>query len=333
MADTYFGRDSYIMFDKVLAGDGAYGTATSDWITAHPLIGTTLSRTVEKTPRPHLLTGNANRRSHFVSNDNAGGTFTIEANYNTIGLILKHALGAAATAAGSPASHTYTQAADLPDNGLTATVVRGSGGTGETFEGVRLSSLTLSANSSEVMQLSGEIIAETSNAVTTDGAEGRASAETVIAGIVDAPVLHHHAGSLSWDGLTLNVRSMSVTINNALARRQFLGSKLTKEPLRSDFSSVEVTLEIDADDSVYGKYIGDVQEDATMTFDNGGAGSAEREMAFTFSNAYLSECTDPVNSAGLVSMSLKFICESDGTDHGLKIVMKNEAADGEVMSA
>jgi hypothetical protein len=32
-------------------------------------------------------------------------------------------------------------------------------------------------------------------------------------------------------------------------------------------------------------------------------------------------------------MSLKFICESDGTDHGLKIVMKNEAADGEVMSA
>ena len=107
---------------------------------------------------------------------------------------------------------------------------------------------------------------------------------------------------------------------------------MTKDPLRTDFSSVEASFEIDVDDSVYGKYVADAQGDATFTFDNGGASGAEREMGLTFQNAYLAECTDPVNSAGLISMSLKFICESDGTDHGLKIIMKNQAADAEVMS-
>ena len=111
MANTYFGRDSYIMFDKAAGGAEPYGTATTAWITAHPLISTTMQRTIEKTPRPHLLSGNANRRDHIISADNAGGTFTIEANYGSIGLLLKHALGAAATSAGTPNSHTYTSKA------------------------------------------------------------------------------------------------------------------------------------------------------------------------------------------------------------------------------
>lgn len=333
MATEYFGRDSYIMFDKVVSGDGAYGTTTTSWITAHPLIGTTLARTVEKTPRPHLQSGAMNRRSHFVASDSAGGTFTIEANYNTMGLILKHAMGTATTAAaGSVKAHTYTLATSLPDNGLTATVVRGSGSTGETFDGVRLNSLTISANSAEVMTIEGDIIAETSNVVTTDGSEARAAAETVISGIHDNPVLHHHCGTLSWDGLTLNIRSFALTISNSLARRQFLGSKLTKDPLRSDFASVEVTVEIDVHDGVYGKYVADVQEDATLTFDNGGSATTEREMAFTLQNAYLSACTDPISAAGLITQSLTFTCESDGTNHGLQIVLKNEGADAEVMA-
>jgi len=332
MATDYFGRDSYIMFDKVLSGDGAYGTSTTDWITAHPLISTTMQRTVEKTPRPHLESGAMNRRGHFVASDSAGGTFTVEANYNTSGLILKHALGAVATASATPNVHTYTLATSLPDNGLTATIVRGSGGTGETFEGCRLNSLTISCNSAEVMTIEGEIIAETSNVTVTDGSEARASAETVISGIVDAPVLHHHAGTLSWDGVAYNVRSMSVSLSNSLARRQFLGSKVTADPLRSDFASVEVSVEIDVSDKAYASYVSDVQEDATITFDNGGSSTAEREMAFTFENAYLSACTDPISSAGLITQSLSFVCESDGTNHGLKIAIKNRASDGEAMS-
>jgi hypothetical protein len=316
------------MFDKVTSGDGAYGTTQTNWISAHPLISTSLQRTIEKVARPHLVSGAGNRKSHFVAADNAGGDFVIEANYNTIGLILKHALGAASTSAGTPNTHTYVLAADLPDNGLTATVIRGSGSTGETFDGVRLNSLTMACAAGEVMTLTGDVIAETSNVDTTDGSETRAAKATLIGGIVDAPVLHHHCGTLVFDGETLNVKSMSLTLSNSLDRRQFLGSKLTKDPLRTDFMSVEVAFEIDVNDTLYGKYVRGDESDATLTFDNGGAGAAEREMAFTFQNAYLSACTDPVNSAGLLSQSITLICQSDGTNHGLSIAVKNQGGSG-----
>lgn len=334
MADTYFGRDSYILIDKVTSGDGAYGTATASYIIANPLIGTTIQRTIEKVPRPHLVTGAGNRRGHIVASDNVGGTFTIEANYSTIGLLMKHALGAASTAGGSaPYTHTYTLDASLPDNGLTASIVRGSGGTGEIVEGVRLNSMTFSANSGEVATLEFDVIGETSNVTTTDGSEGRAADSTdasLIAAIPDTPVLHHHLGTFTFDGVTLLVRSMTVTVNNALARRQFLGSKVTAEPLRSDFMSIEVSMEIDVNDAIYGKYVADVSGvDATAEFNNGLSSANEKSLKFYFQNCRLTECSDPINSAGLLSQTIGFVCESDGTNHGLKIDVKNNVGNAE----
>lgn len=335
MADTYFGRDSYILLDKVTSSDGAYGTATGDYIIANALIGTTIQRTIEKTPRPHLVTGAGNRRSHFVASDNVGGTFTIEANYSTVGLILKHALGTGSTASGTPNTHSYTMAAALPDNGLTASIIRGSGGTGEIVEGVRIASMTFTSNSAEVATLECEVIGETSNVTTTDGSETRADASTdatLIAAIPDDPVLHHQmtGGTFTFDGEAVAVRSVTVTINNGLARRQFLGSKVTADPLRSDFSSVEVSMEIDVNDALYAKYVSDVNGvDATLTFNDGASGANEHEMKFFFQNCRLTECSDPINSAGLLGQTIGFVCESDGTNHGLKIDVKNNAANPE----
>ena len=333
MASTYFGRNSYIMFDKVLSGDGAYGTTTTDFITSHALISTGLQRTVEKVGRPNLASTGGMRQTHFVAADNAGGDFVIEANYNSMGLLLKHAMGSASSSAGTPNTHTYVLASSLPDNGLTATVIRGTGATGETFDGVRINSLTIACAAGEVMQITGDVIAETSNVDTTDGSETRAAAEAMDVTIPDAPVLHHHGGTLAFDGLTLNIKSFSLSISNSLDRRQFLGSLVTKEPMPTDFKTVEVTFEVDVDDALYGKYVrGDV-DDATLTFNNSGAAGAEREMAFEFQNAYLSSCTDPVNSPGLLSQSITLTCQSDGTNHGLSIAIKNQAADAEVASS
>ena len=335
MANTYFGRDSFILLDKVTSGDGAYGTRTADYFVGNPLIGTTIQRTIENVPRPHLSSGNANRRAHFIASDNVGGTFTIEANYSTLGLILKHALGEGSTSGGSaPFTHTYTIAGDLPDNGLTASILRGTGGSGEIVEGVRVNSLTFSANSAEVAQIEVDVIAETTDVVTTDGSENRADASTnasVIAAIPDHPVLHHHLGTFTFDGVTVAIRSMTVTINNSLGRRQFLGSKVTADPLRSDFMSVEVSMEIDVNDQLYGKYVAGVNGvDATVEFNNGLSAANERSLKFFFQNCRLTECTDPLNSAGLLAQSIGFVCESDGTNHGLKIEVKNNATNPEL---
>jgi len=114
---------------------------------------------------------------------------------------------------------------------------------------------------------------------------------------------------------------LSLTVNNGLARRQLLGSTVTKEPLRSDFQSVELSVTLEVEDALYAALLADTQGDATITFTSGSL-----SMAFTIQNAYLMEASDPVSDAGVVQMSLTFAAESDGTDEGLQIVMTNAVA-------
>ena len=89
-------------------------------------------------------------------------------------------------------------------------------------------------------------------------------------------------------------------------------------------------MEIDVNDALYAKYVSDVSGvDATLTFNDGASGANEHELKFYFQNCRLTECTDPINSAGLLGQTIGFVCESDGTNHGLKIDVKNNVANAE----
>ena len=94
MASIYNGVDASIGFGE----ESTFGSAVSrsHW---RPLISSSLTRTIEKVPRPTLRVGTAGamRRSSYVQSDNAGGSFSIEASYESIGLLLKHLLGTATT--------------------------------------------------------------------------------------------------------------------------------------------------------------------------------------------------------------------------------------------
>ena len=97
-----------------------------------------------------------------------------------------------------------------------------------------------------------------------------------------------------------------------------MGSQLTKQPERGDFSEITMSVDVEAADQLYADLRSGAQSDATITFTNG-----SRSFAITLQNAYLTEATDPVNSAGIVQQSLNFVGESDGTDFGLSIVVVN----------
>ena len=89
-------------------------------------------------------------------------------------------------------------------------------------------------------------------------------------------------------------------------------------------------MEIDVNDALYAKYVSDVSGvDATLTFNDGASSANEHEMKFYFQNCRLTECSDPINSAGLLGQTIGFVCESDGTNHGLKIDVKNNVANAE----
>ena len=304
MASIYLGRNAAINFEQESAWGEAEGPA---WTNSRPLISGSLTRTITKTPRPSLRSGSASamRLGHVVEADECGGGFSVECTYENIGLLLFTLMG---TVSGStPGPWTYTFASALPS--LTMEFVRGSG-LGEILEGVKLNSGTFAVSAGGVMTFDADVIAETSAA--------RATATAPSYGSGDTPVLHSHAGQFNFNSVNYDLVDFSLAVNNGLARRQLLGSTVTKEPLRSDFQSVELSVTVEVEDALYAAFLADTQGDATITFTSGSL-----SMAFTIQNVYLSEASDPISDAGVVQMSLSFVAESDGSDEGLAIVVTN----------
>ena len=112
---------------------------------------------------------------------------------------------------------------------------------------------------------------------------------------------------------------MSLVINNALAVRQHLGSTVTAKPLRSDFQSVELSVTLEVEDQLYADFISNIESNVTLSFVNG-----FREFNIEVHNAYLSAASDPISDANVVRQSLTFIGQSDGTNEGVKLTVKND---------
>lgn len=308
MASIYHGRGAAIGF----AVETTYGTAKSPITNWRPLISSSLTRTIEKVPRPTLRVGTlgAMRRKHYIQSDGVSGSFSVEGQYGSIGLLIQNLLGASSTTGSDPYTHVYTIGGTLP-TGLTIENVRGTG-TSEVFEGCRLNSGTFAVSSGGVMTCEFDVIGE------TGAATPRAAAGTPSFSATDAPILHNHAGSLSWRSATYDLVDLSLTLNNALAARQHLGSTVTKMPLRSDFQSVEMSVTVEVEDQLYADFISDVEDDCSITFTSG-----SNSFAIELQNAYLSSASDPVSDANIVRQSLTFVGQSDGTNEGLKITVVN----------
>ena len=310
---VYLGRNTSCGFSEEVT----WGSPTSrtNW---RPVASVSLSRKVTQVPRPDLKSdaGSAMRRNHFQSEEVCDGSASMVATYDNIGMMLKHGLGTLADAGSGPSSytHTYTLAAS-PPTGLTVEAVRGTSTQSEVFEGVKINSLSLSVAAGEAMMLDLDFIAQTGATRGSAGAPSYGSNENLI--------LHSQAGQFAFNSASYDLKSLTLKVENSLDRRQLLGSVLTSEPVRSDFMSVTLDVELEAVDALYNALIAGTQSDATITFTSG-----SRSIAITCQNAYLSTATDDIGDAGIVSMSCSFVCESDGTDEGLSILVTNSDSSG-----
>ena len=312
---VYLGRNSKISIGE----ESTWGTAVS-LTNTRPLNNGSLARQVTIVPRPDLKSdsGSAMRRGHYQSEETMTGSFEIAATYENIGMFLKHAMGSlATTGGGDPYSHTYTLAASLP-TGLTMEFIRGTSGNSEKFEGCKLNSMSMSVSAGECMMLSFDVIGQTGAA--------RASASSPSFGSNENLILHNHAGQFTFNSVAYDLRSLSITVSNALSRRQLLGSVLTSEPVRTDFMNVEVSFELEAADTLYNALVANTQSDATITFTHPTV--SNRDMVITLQNMYLTTAEDSISDAGIVSVSCSGVCESDGTDEGFKIVTRNGDSTG-----
>lgn len=326
---SYFGRNSFAGFAKE---DDAqpYGTANTTYTVRRPIISCSMLRQVEKVPRNNLMVAGVAglRKGHYVAADRATGSIELEMTYDNCGYFIHEAMGASSSdTSPTPNVHTYTLA-DLPavdaDGNTAATTLGLQRGTGqvEVFEGVCFNTATFSCAAGEQMTLSMDMIAQTSAA--------RATAISYVEPTNENLVLHHHTpGSLSWNGQTFELIDFEYKIENGMAERMRLGSKLTKQPVISDFRSVTMTVTFETDDTEgYAKFLADTQSDAEVIFDNGGAAgsSAEREIIFSLNACYMETYEDSVSESGLITASVTFRGEGDGSSGlplGAMIRVKN----------
>jgi hypothetical protein len=316
MSASFLGIGSFVG----LVEESTWGTAVSPRTKFFRLLpGANVTRDVQRSGRnPMSYPGSIPMQQAFVDErDNAGGSFAVLAGYQSLGIFLKHLLGTAGTPAGGPTTYAteYTLTAALP-TGLTMHFGSPQG-SGETFEGCLINRGTLAVEAGGQTRFSvDEFIAETSG--------GRTSPDTTTFGSADQIIDHHHFGGLSWDGDSYaTLKSFSLSVNNGLQRRPVVGSKYTARPTRSGLIAVEAQVQVEIDDQFYTDWLAGVQDDAgaiVATYD------ANTSMTVELQNFYLSRVSAPIQGPGLLTSTLTFVAQGDGTDHGLKVTLENASA-------
>jgi len=318
---SYFGRNAYV---SVGEETGGYGTPNTSPTVTRPIISCSMLRQIEKVERPNLrVAGVAGvRKGHFIASDKATGNLTLEATYDNIGYFIQESLGAGVTSAGTVNTHTYSLG-DVPVAGTTMYLQRGTDDNYEDFEGCVFSTFTFSCSAGEIAQLSLDIIAETSGGRSSTSPTPPSFSEPTNENLV----LHHHCGNMSWNSTSVNLSSFEYKLENGLTERMRLGSLLTKQPVQGDYRTATVTVEFETDDAQYAAFLADNQSDLEITFNNGGAGAANRQMTFKLNSAYISEFSDEVSETGLIMASVTFKAEGTGSSGlalGTQIVVMNE---------
>ena len=323
---SYFGRNSFVgaAIEAV-----AWGTPVDLATVTRPIISCSMLRQIEKVERPNLrVAGVAGlRKGHVIVSDRVTGALELEATYDNIGYFLHHALGASATSAGTPNTHTYTMG-DVPVAGTTLRLQRGTSDYSETFEGTVFNTLTMSCAAGEVMSLSLDMIAETS-ADTSPSLRARGNtALTFIDPTYENLVLHHHAGTLGWNSQTFTLIDFEYKLENGLAERMRLGSLLTKQPVQSDYRTATISVSFETDDiQGYQAFIADTVDDLTVTFNNDASSGDEREIKFSLNSAFIDSYEDSISETGLITASVVFKAQGDGASAlalGTTIEVKNQ---------
>ena len=299
--------------------ESTYGTAVSrtNWRPIRP--GGSLQRRTVTAPIDDMYTGagfGSPRRA--VDADESGGRVSLMASYTRMGMLLKHALGSLATTGPSGAGayvHTYTIGALPP--GLSLELLRGNATNSELFEGCRVSGFELSVAARGRMTLNLDFIAETST---------RPTAGTATFGASDDFILHSQAGTLAFNSVAYTLRSMTLTGDNGLERRDLLGSIKTAEPAEAQNRVFTMVCEMeDSDDNFYTAEAAQTETDAVLTF----TGSGNNAATITLRNCTV-EVSDPVSARGILVRTVTFYGKPDGTDKALTIAVTNDNSSGTV---
>ena len=184
----------------------------------------------------------------------------------------------------------------------------------EVFEGGILPGFEFRCTAGEVAKLSlPGIICETSQGLASQGTPVQPTSSYI---------KHDHAGAFGFNSLSWNVNDIMIKADRKYSDRMQLGSQLTKEPTPSDFMEItaRITVEYGQTAGLNAAWLADTQGDATLTF----TGPGNNSLVIVMQNAIITDIGRPVSGPGVITQTVDFVCESDGTDEGLLMTMNND---------
>jgi hypothetical protein len=312
-----FGRNSFVNTGVETPSD-PYGTICPSFTNSARVYSVSLARSQQRDRKTDLSTSNgAFSQAHFDIFEEAGGSLEIPLRYDNAGVFLFAACGQHNTTPDSgDFIHDYTcGTTDLPT--ITLQLQRGSGNR-ENFLGCVVQSIEFSGAAGEEIKMSLEVIAKT--------ADTRSSSGTATYG-AGAQAFHYEAGNMaitpSAGGATVNYKliNFSLTLNNAIERKNVLGSKLTEKPEVTDFRSVELSAECyQEDNTLYDLQLSGTPHDIVIEFVKTGT---NHYIKFTIHNAVITDFDDAIDTVGRLTQNFTFLGFSDSTNEALEIQIKN----------
>mgnify|MGYP001321256089 CR=1 FL=1 len=307
-----FGRGSFAK----LAPEASYASTGAYKTNAIRIIDASLQTTQQRDGRSHLTTSDgAIRTGFFDVFKESGGSITVPVYFEGSTLLLKAMIGSIATT-GGPTNFTHKLKSSTTDlDSFTLGLSRGSDANGyEVFKGCMVSSGTLSLNAGEEMQLSLDLIAQDSAARTTQ--------PTPTYNASQKQIYHYEVTTdLSFDSQSYKVRSFELTVENSLERRNVLGSKLTLSPDVTDYRTVTISVELDAEtNALYNAMLAGTESSVLLKVtETGGTNYMEIQLK----NAIITDYSDPLSTVGRLSQSVTFTGLASSTAEALQIEIQN----------
>lgn len=314
---TLFGFNAFLRCAK----ESSYGTAnTTSAQQADLRLNSSTLQTSQERPRKTNLSVPATGMlaSTFDAFRNSGGTVDIPIQYNGSGMLIEGALGSVTTGSvGSFYVHTFSPSFSLPS--YTIQFQRGSNlnNSMEQFTGVMVSSMSISCAAGEEMTASFDLIGQDSGSRTTNITSSFPTGDSV---------LHFEAEAIALGGTlspsTFEIRSLELSLDNKLERKNVLGSKLTSQPVISDVREVVMSITADMDDNdVLASQLAGSKGTVSIKFTS--TANGDHHVIFTLTNAVIENYSDGVTSFGRVERTFDIRGLASSSDAGLTIEIKN----------
>lgn len=268
-----------------------YGTGVSRTRWAH-INGSSLTQAPRNiVPRGRLSHTSAGfEESHFVADEQVGGSLTLPASYSALGFFFRAALG---TVTGT-GPFTFAAAATLPS--LTLEQVVGSSTKSEVYTGCKVNTFAVNVTPASEVTFVVDFIAKAKAAA---GSAGSPS-------LTSAVPLEHYECVITWGGASIGpVKSFNSTVNNNLSRRPVVGQLGTAEPSLG-LRSVRTTAVVDKDSfDARAAEIADTADDLVLTCTDTATGA--KTLVYTIPNCRAKVTETIGDSIADLTTSIEFV--------------------------